>query len=180
MSQSRTLSHDSFKIHLTANFVFEVQLFLRELVFQFRNLPVDQRILHGNCDLIRDLRKEGHLFSIERVFLVTRDRQDSQNSLPTDQRYIAKGIESLCLSLVVHVCRHLCRIEALHYPWVSAPERIAWQGVGDRYQVVFDKNAAAVGKVEGMDTKIIAIVFCKHDRRRITVHYVPNVGGCYT
>src|SRR5215467_7330152 len=119
MSQSRALPHDSFKIHLTANFVFEVQLFLRQLVFQFRNLPVDQRILHGNCDLVRDLRKEGHLFSIERVFLVTRNCQDSQNSLPANQRHITKGIESLCLCLVVHVCRHLCRIEALDYPWMS-------------------------------------------------------------
>src|SRR6267154_351686 len=63
--ESRTLSHNSFEVHLPANFLFQVQLFLSELVFQFGDLAIGQRILHRDSHLSRRSYQEIEVFRAE-------------------------------------------------------------------------------------------------------------------
>jgi hypothetical protein len=43
MAESRTLSNDSFKVHLAADLLFQVQLLLGEFVFEIGDFSVRQR-----------------------------------------------------------------------------------------------------------------------------------------
>ena len=47
IAQGRTLSHNSFIVHLATDFVFQIQLFLGEFVLQFRDLAIGQGVLDG-------------------------------------------------------------------------------------------------------------------------------------
>ena len=75
MAKCRTLAHNPFEVHLTADLVFEIQLFLRQSVLQVGNLTVRERILHTDCHLIRDLNKEANLVVVECVLHPSRDCQ---------------------------------------------------------------------------------------------------------
>src|SRR4029077_8700197 len=52
-AESRTLSHNSFEVHLATDFVLQIQLFLSQLVLQFGDLAIDQGIFDGDCHLPR-------------------------------------------------------------------------------------------------------------------------------
>ncbi len=47
-AQRRTVSDDLCEIHFRADFIFQIELFLGELLFEFRNLAVRQRVF--DCD----------------------------------------------------------------------------------------------------------------------------------
>src|ERR1700747_3773060 len=53
--QRRALSDDLGEIHFGANFIFEIELFLRKLVFQALNLAVRQCILNRESNLVSNL-----------------------------------------------------------------------------------------------------------------------------
>src|ERR1700681_2194226 len=63
-----TLSDDLRKIHFATDFVLEIELFLRELLFQHSNLPKGKRILHGNSNLICDLGRRPWYGGPQRLF----------------------------------------------------------------------------------------------------------------
>jgi hypothetical protein len=43
--------NDVFKVHLAADFFFEIELLLGEFVFELRNLVVCQRVFNGDGNL---------------------------------------------------------------------------------------------------------------------------------
>src|ERR1700735_1848517 len=49
MAESRTLSPDSFKVHLAADFIFQIEPFLRDFVLEFGDFTIRQRVLHADC-----------------------------------------------------------------------------------------------------------------------------------
>src|SRR3984957_5859429 len=50
-TSSRAVANDVLEVHLAADFFFEVELFLGELVFELRNLVIYHRVLNRNGDL---------------------------------------------------------------------------------------------------------------------------------
>ena len=54
-AQRLALADDLFELQLAADFVFEVQLLLRELVLQVGNFAERQRVFDGDRHLARDL-----------------------------------------------------------------------------------------------------------------------------
>lgn len=51
-------SDDLGEIHFRADFIFQIQLFLRELVLQFPNFAVSKRILDRECNLVGNLSQD--------------------------------------------------------------------------------------------------------------------------
>src|SRR6266853_1586799 len=68
-AQRGTVSNDLSKIHFCADFIFQIQLLFGELVFELSNLPKGKCILHGNGNLICDLRQKLDIAS-ERIVLI--------------------------------------------------------------------------------------------------------------
>ena len=57
-AQRLALADDLFELQLAADFVFEIQLLLRELVLQVGDFAERQRVFDGDRHLARDLRRE--------------------------------------------------------------------------------------------------------------------------
>src|SRR5689334_17016205 len=84
-AQRSTVSDDLRKIHFRADFVFQIEFFLRELLFQFPNLAVGKRILDGESKLVCNLSKETDITLTEGIVSETAENQDANSAIPADQ-----------------------------------------------------------------------------------------------
>src|SRR6266481_8706058 len=84
-AQGCTFSHDLREIHLATDFIFEIQLFLRELVFQLSNLPKRACILHGDGNLICDLGQKLDVVAGERIVLIFEHTECPQHAASADK-----------------------------------------------------------------------------------------------
>src|SRR5437867_2696143 len=57
-SERVAVPHDLLEIQVSADFLFKIELFLRQFLFEFRNLAVSQAILNGDGYLARRLPEE--------------------------------------------------------------------------------------------------------------------------
>src|SRR5580700_5134684 len=69
LTQRCAISNDLFEVHLTAQFIFEVELLLCELVLEFRDLTIGQCIVKGDRYLPGDLRQKVNFCLSERILL---------------------------------------------------------------------------------------------------------------
>src|SRR5579863_1961343 len=95
MAESRTLPHNSFEVHLAADFVFQIQFFLREFVLELGDFTVRQRVLHADRDLLRDLSQKGRRLPIKSILFPARQRQHAKRAIPADERHVAERIYAL-------------------------------------------------------------------------------------
>ncbi len=84
-AQGSAVSHDLGKIHFAADFIFEIQFFLRQLVFQLSNLLKGKRILHGNRNLICDLGQKLDIAG-ERIVLIFDHTECAQHATSANKR----------------------------------------------------------------------------------------------
>src|SRR4029077_3285591 len=98
VAQRGALTHNPFKIHFTAHFIFEIELLLREAIFQFRDLAVGHGVFNCNSHLIRNLRKELEVIRGEGILLESRERQNTESAGSADQRHEAASLQALSLT----------------------------------------------------------------------------------
>ncbi len=148
-TQRRTVPDDLRKIHLAANFVFEIKLLLRQLrSFSSRNFLVRHRIVQRN----RDLRSHGIQRLADFLSKMPRPRPPSrrhhtQSMIPMHQRTEAAFHDSLC---TLARARAKSRIELIHIadePPLPAQKYLAHHGL-KRQTCPFVESAAAPGKIE--------------------------------
>src|SRR5260370_7280057 len=84
-AQRSTISDDLRKIHFRADFVFQIEFFLRELLFQFPNLAVSKRVLDGESNLVCNLTKETDIRLTEGIVSEPAQNQAANRALPPDQ-----------------------------------------------------------------------------------------------
>jgi len=75
-------------------FHLPIELFLRELLFQFPNLAVGKRILDGESNLVRNLAKESDIGLTERVISESGKNQRANRAIPADQRQKTEGLQT--------------------------------------------------------------------------------------
>jgi hypothetical protein len=85
--ERRTVPHDLLEIHVAADFVFEIELFLRELLFQFENLAVSEAILNGDGYLARCLAEKVDLFRRKRTLELACNYEDSDGPTTAHRWY---------------------------------------------------------------------------------------------
>ncbi len=78
-------SDDLGKIHFRADFIFQIEFFLRELLFQFPNLAVGKCILDGESNLVCNLAKETDISLTEGIVPEPAENQDANSAIPADQ-----------------------------------------------------------------------------------------------
>src|SRR6266404_7025235 len=84
--EGRTFSDDLGEIHFATDFIFEIELFLRELVFELSYLPKSKCILHGNGNLISDLGQKLDIVASERIVLIFDHTEYPQHATSADKR----------------------------------------------------------------------------------------------
>src|SRR5258708_4436476 len=150
MAESRTLSNDPFKVLLAADFILQVQLLLRELVFEIGDFAVGQRVFHANGDLLCDLRKKRHILLIERVLRPARHCEYTKRAISTDKSGVAERIHTLASRLGKHFRRYFTRIQPVQNPRFSTAEGVADLRALDGNQMISREDPPALWEVEGM------------------------------
>src|SRR5580700_7330433 len=117
MFQRGAVSDDVLKVHLAADFFFEIQLLLGKLVFQLRNLVVGQRVFNGDGDLARSLRQKFDVVCGERSFSSPCNGQDSECSTPINQRNQTGALEALGDHFIVDLRGDFGRIALVNNCW---------------------------------------------------------------
>src|SRR6202171_2927152 len=84
--QGMAFSNDLRKIHFATDFIFEIELFLCELLFQLPNLPKGKCILHGNGNLISDLGQKLDIIGSERSVLILDHTEYPQHATSANKR----------------------------------------------------------------------------------------------
>src|SRR5260221_12520575 len=85
-AQRGAISNDLGKIHFRADFIFQIQLLFGELVFELSNLPKGTCILHGNGNLISDLRQKLDIVATERIVLIFDHTEYPQHAASATKR----------------------------------------------------------------------------------------------
>src|SRR5467141_908963 len=85
-AQRCAFSDDLREIHFAADFIFEIELFLGQLLFQLSNLPKGTRILYGNGNLICDLGQKLDIVAGERILLIFDHAEYPQHATSANKR----------------------------------------------------------------------------------------------
>src|ERR1700730_10934801 len=93
-AQRSTISDDLRKIHFRADFVFQIELFLRELLFEFPNLAVGKCILDRECKLVCNLAEETDISLTKGIVSEPAENQDANSAIPADQRQTADRLQA--------------------------------------------------------------------------------------
>src|SRR5580704_9807957 len=109
MVERRTVPHDLFETHIAADFLFEIELLLRQLLLQFRDLAVGKAILNGDGYLTRRIFEKIDLVRQESICLPV-DRQNADNRPAAHEWYHALIFQSLRYHRLVKVRRKLFAI----------------------------------------------------------------------
>src|SRR6266436_1029635 len=173
--QRSTFPDDLREIHFATDFIFEIQLFLRELVFQLSNLPKRACILHGDGNLICDLLQKLDVVAGERVVLIFDHTEYAQHATSADKR---KDADRSKFGL-----RRVFHSESPRLPDASAPE---FAGAKDDSRDIFihgDKalfldGFVAEGKIHGVDPQVRVVGSGKSNASTIAAHNAARARHC--
>src|SRR5262249_20110132 len=135
------LAYNSFEIHLPADFIFQIELLLRQLVPQFGDFAKDSRIFDCDSHLVCYLAKELDLILVEGVFVAPCHRQDPKKALTTDQRQVTKGVHSFGFGLLIHLAGNSGGIQPIDNDRLADCESVAGQRTFDGYHSALDEDA---------------------------------------
>src|SRR4051794_1794087 len=94
--QFLTRADNLVKMSVGANFILEIQLFLGELVREFRDPAIGKRIFHSNGHLARDSGQELDLRVGVGMIGSPTEYQEAQGSVSTEERQHADRLEACC------------------------------------------------------------------------------------
>src|SRR6266446_3640234 len=146
--QGSASAYDQLKVQLAAVFIFETYPLLVEIVLQFSQFAVDQRILYCNCHLAGHLRQEIDFVLRIGDFLALAQRQNAQDSTP-DYKWqdAATALESHCrpFQIVVQIQPN-DKTSGDACPWLPGRENMSGQCLHERVHCSRVKHAI-VGKL---------------------------------
>ena len=97
-AQHARVPHDVVELHLIANFIFQIDLFARELLLKLFDLLVGERIVERDRNLLRDFDEQLLILLGEGFVLNPRGSQDAQRPVSAEQRTRAPKFQSFaCL-----------------------------------------------------------------------------------
>ncbi len=92
-AQGFALADDLFEIQFAADFVLEIQLFARQLIFEVGDLAEGQRIFDGNRDLAGDLSQERKIGWSEDVLAEAAQGQDANGLAAPGERDVDERLD---------------------------------------------------------------------------------------
>src|SRR5689334_2206905 len=146
VTESRTLSHNSFKVYLPTDFIFQIEFFLCELVFQFGYLAIGQAILDGDRQLPRGAQKEIDVFQRDRVSDPTAEGEHSKRPTTVDQGESTSRLDGFGANFSRDIGSHLLTSK-IHYDRLARFEYPADQRSFDRLQRILPNESPTLRKV---------------------------------
>ncbi len=177
VTEARALAHNSLEIHLAADFFFQIQLLLGQLVFKFRNFTINNRIFDCDRHLARYLSQEIDLVLIECVLFPPRHSQHTEHAFSTDKGQVTEGVQPFAFGFSVHLFRNGLAIQLVQDDGFTGLKSITGQGPLDRHQGALGEDTSVVRKVQRMYPQVLAFLVRQHHSRRVGTHDTPNAGG---
>src|ERR1700730_16318386 len=84
-SERSATADDLSEIHFRADFIFQIEFFLRELLFQFPNLAVGKGVLDGESNLVCNLGKKTDIGLTKGIVSESGENQGANRAIPADQ-----------------------------------------------------------------------------------------------
>ena len=98
VTQDAGVPDDVVELHLGADFIFQVDFLSRELLLEFFNLFIGQRVVESDRDLLRNLDEQLLILFGERLVLNPRCSKDAQRPVSAEERTRAPKCETFaCL-----------------------------------------------------------------------------------
>src|SRR5467141_3360639 len=166
-AQRCAFSDDLREIHFAADFIFEIELFLGQLLFQLSNLPKGTRILYGNGNLICDLGQKLDIVAGERSVLIFDHTKYPQNATSADKRK-DRDRSDFGLRGVLHAKPP--RLLDAPAPGFARAKDCS-RGIvinGDKALLV--DGFAAEGKIQGVDAQVCVVGIGKSNANAIAGH----------
>src|SRR6266436_3441369 len=165
-AQRGTVSNDLSKIHFCADFIFQIQLLFGELVFELPNLPKGKCILHGNGNLICDLRQKFDVAS-ERIVLIFDHTECAQHATSANKRKDADS-SNFALRSVLH-SQPPRLLDAAAPEFAGAKHRSGDILIEGDKALLLD-GFVAKGKIQGIDPQVCVVAIGKSDANAIAAH----------
>ena len=163
------------EIHLGADFLLEIEVLLRELVFEIRYLPVRNRVLDRDRHLVCDLHGEIDLVRGELLFLQPGESDDTEDAVPADKWQDAASLEALGHG-GVFIETELGYRGGVARPELAAAENPAAYRAVHRDLGFFPNESLALRKIDHIAPQIgIGRVRQRH-ADQIAAHHAPDAG----
>src|SRR5215467_3546305 len=165
-------AYDLFETLLGSDFVFEIQLLLRELVLQVGNPAISNRIFHRDCHLAGGLCKEGDILRPEGI-LASSEAHNTQNAVAVNKRQETAGFETL--GQAGGSCG--IRGQIVGYIRLARPKGSPGERALDRNQHFLLQESLTFWEVQRVDPQMDVLRIRQADTHRIALHNPPNAGG---
>ena len=143
------------ELQFGADLFFEVEFLLREFVFELRNLPVRQHVLHRKCYLTGDPSQEIELILAVRIMLGSHQAQRAHNSIVARKWQHASSAESLRKQKLPWKSR-ACLLASAG-PGLTRLEHVACNRAGERNRSPFFEASRLRAGVERIDLQLASI-----------------------
>src|SRR5439155_18708292 len=87
--------HNVLKVHLTANFIFQIEFFLREWILERGDLAIGERVLDGNRHLAGNLGQKIDFLLAKSLLRLSAQGQNAEAAMAADEWQEAAGLETL-------------------------------------------------------------------------------------
>src|SRR6266481_2638227 len=166
-AQGCAFSDDLGEIHFATDFIFEIELFLGQLLFQLSNLPKGTRILYGNGNLISDLGQKLDIVAAERIVLIFDRTEYPQHATSANKRKDAER-SNFGLRGVLH-SQSPCLLHAAAPEFAAAKHRSRDIFINGDKALLVD-GFIAEGKIQGVDPQMCVVGIGKSDARAVAAH----------
>src|SRR5882724_4148037 len=117
--------HDVLKGQLTADFLFQIELFLREVVLERGDLAIGERVLDGDRHLTGHLGQKRDLLLVKSLLRPSAQAQHAEAALAADERQEAVGLETLTSQTSVFLRTDLGGVGSVHHYGLTCLEYLA-------------------------------------------------------
>src|SRR3984957_20388106 len=174
-AQRSATPDDLSEIHLRAEFIFQIEFFLRKLLFQLPNLTVSNRILDSESNLVCDLGKEIDVDLTEGIVSETGENQGPNRAIPADQRQKAEGSQTFTNGalndrVVEPTGEGTLERQSLHGSKCRAGGRPF-----DRVEQVFSQEPFSVRKVDRIKSQLFVFRVRERQACVVALHHAPDV-----
>src|ERR1700739_446385 len=159
-------SDDLSKIHFATDFIFEIQLFLRQLVSQPPNLSEGKRILHSNRNLICDLGQKLDI-ACERIVLKFNHTECAQHATSANKGKNADRSHFGLRSILHAPSPRLLDAAA---PKFAGAKDLSRDIFVDGDKALFLDGFGAEGKIHGVDSQVRVVPLGKSNDGAIANH----------
>ena len=174
MAECGTLPNNSFRVHLSADLVFQIEFLLRELVSEIGDLAISQCVLYRDGDLASNLGQELDLILAKGILCQSAESQDTKHAIPADERHEAAGLDTLADNTMVFLRVHRGWVGSVQHHRFSRQECLTRVRALNGDESLLLEESFTFREIERVNPQVLALGMRQHYAHCITVHHATH------